>query len=128
MDVENPCSKWVHYKLSLLLHNDIIKHYSCVKVIINNSLILFTSQLKFLSGLGGFGAKAVIKNIMQKVLTDDLGKEFNWQGRGEKRPFSRLGLTDIIKGNTCAVINTTHILRLLGFIYIFTSLFNWYFQ
>ncbi|XP_057210628.1 uncharacterized protein LOC130566848 [Triplophysa rosa] len=53
--------------------------------------------VKYLSGLGGFGPKAVIKNIMQKVLTDDLAKEFNWQGRGEKRPFSRLGLADIIK-------------------------------
>lgn len=53
--------------------------------------------VKYLSGLGGFGAKAVIKIIMQKVLTDDLTKEFNWQGRGEKRPFSRLGLADIIK-------------------------------
>ncbi|KAA0710113.1 hypothetical protein E1301_Tti018903 [Triplophysa tibetana] len=53
--------------------------------------------VKYLSGLGGFGPKAVIKNIMQKVLTDDLAKEFNWQGRVGKRPFARLGLVDIIK-------------------------------
>ncbi|XP_073714837.1 uncharacterized protein [Misgurnus anguillicaudatus] len=54
--------------------------------------------IKYLSMLGGFGPKDVTKNIMQRVLTDDLAKEFNWQGRGEKRPFSRLALADIIKG------------------------------
>nr|XP_055076227.1 uncharacterized protein LOC129455496 isoform X2 [Misgurnus anguillicaudatus] len=56
-----------------------------------------TKYIKYLSGLGGFGAKEVTKNIMQRVLIDDLAKEFNWQGRGEKRPFSRLALADIIK-------------------------------
>ncbi|XP_059365200.1 uncharacterized protein LOC132104037 isoform X2 [Carassius carassius] len=53
--------------------------------------------VNFLSGLGGFGPKDVIKNIMQQVLTDDLAKEFNWQGRGEKRPFSHLILTDVVR-------------------------------
>ncbi|ROL45734.1 hypothetical protein DPX16_11429 [Anabarilius grahami] len=53
--------------------------------------------VKYLSGLGGFGPKDVIKNIMQCVLADDLAKEFNWQGRGEKRPFSQLILTDVIR-------------------------------
>lgn len=79
-----------------------ITQWKCVNLIINNSLILFPTQVKYLSGLGGFGPKAVIKNIMQKVLTDDLAKEFNWQGRVGKRPFSRLGLADIIKGNISA--------------------------
>ncbi|CAM4637716.1 unnamed protein product [Leuciscus chuanchicus] len=36
-----------------------------------------TEAIKYLSGLGGFGPKDVIKNIMQQVLTDDLAKEFN---------------------------------------------------
>ncbi|XP_051728065.1 uncharacterized protein LOC127500711 isoform X3 [Ctenopharyngodon idella] len=53
--------------------------------------------VKYLSGLGGVGAKDVIKNIMQQVLADDLAKEFNWQGRGEKRPLSQLILTDVIR-------------------------------
>ncbi|XP_067267723.1 uncharacterized protein [Chanodichthys erythropterus] len=53
--------------------------------------------VKYLSGLGGFGPRDVIKNIMQQVLADDLAKEFNWQGRGEKRPFSQLILTDVIR-------------------------------
>ncbi len=62
------------------------------------SHINICSQVKYLSGLGGFGQKDVIKNIMQQVLTDDLVKEFNWQGRGDKRPFSQLTLTDVIRG------------------------------
>ncbi|XP_058615321.1 uncharacterized protein LOC131529535 [Onychostoma macrolepis] len=53
--------------------------------------------VKYLSRLGGIGKKDVIKNIMQQVLTDDLAKEFNWQGRGDKRPFSQLILTDVIR-------------------------------
>ncbi|XP_016317954.1 uncharacterized protein LOC107670006 isoform X5 [Sinocyclocheilus anshuiensis] len=53
--------------------------------------------VKYLSGLEGFGPKDVIKNIMQQVITDDLAKEFNWQGRGDKRPFSHLILTDVIR-------------------------------
>ncbi|XP_077051267.1 uncharacterized protein LOC143701661 [Siphateles boraxobius] len=55
------------------------------------------SMVKYLSMLGGFGPRDVIKNIMQRVLTDDLAKEFNWQGRGDKRPFSQLILTDVIR-------------------------------
>ncbi|XDV34050.1 hypothetical protein PO909_004260 [Leuciscus waleckii] len=53
--------------------------------------------IKYLSGLGGFGPKDVIKNIMQHVLTDDLAKEFNWLGRGDKRPLSKLILADVIR-------------------------------
>ncbi|XP_050992069.1 uncharacterized protein LOC127181383 [Labeo rohita] len=53
--------------------------------------------VKYLSGLGGFGQKDVIKYIMQHVLTDDLAKEFNWQGRGDKRPFSQLILAEVIR-------------------------------
>ncbi|XP_048058476.1 uncharacterized protein LOC125275517 [Megalobrama amblycephala] len=53
--------------------------------------------VKYLSMLGGFGPRDIIKNIMQKVLADDLAKEFNWQGRGDKRPFSQLILTDVIR-------------------------------
>ncbi|XP_073680066.1 uncharacterized protein [Garra rufa] len=53
--------------------------------------------VKHLSGLGGFMAKDVIKNIMQQVLTDDLALKFNWQGRGDKRAFSHLILTDVIR-------------------------------
>ncbi|XP_051728084.1 uncharacterized protein LOC127500717 isoform X2 [Ctenopharyngodon idella] len=53
--------------------------------------------VKYLSMLGGFGPRDIIKNIMQQVLTDDLAKEFNWQGRGDKRPFSQLILADVIR-------------------------------
>lgn len=58
--------------------------------------------MKYLSGLGGFGQKDVIKYIMQHVITDDLAKEFNWQGRGDKRPFSKLILADVIRGKLAA--------------------------
>ncbi|XP_016348151.1 uncharacterized protein LOC107693328 [Sinocyclocheilus anshuiensis] len=53
--------------------------------------------VKYLSELGGFGNRDVIKNIMQHALTDDLAKEFNWQGRGDKKPFSQLILADVIR-------------------------------
>ncbi|NP_001093488.1 uncharacterized protein LOC565661 [Danio rerio] len=53
--------------------------------------------VKHLSELGGFGPKDVIKHIMQSVLTDDLAKEFNWQGRGDKKAFSQLLLADVIR-------------------------------
>ncbi|XP_048058478.1 uncharacterized protein LOC125275518 isoform X2 [Megalobrama amblycephala] len=53
--------------------------------------------VKYLSGLGGIGPRDITKNIMQKVFTDDLAKEFNWQGRGDKRPFSKLILADVIR-------------------------------
>ncbi|XP_048058921.1 uncharacterized protein LOC125275737 [Megalobrama amblycephala] len=59
-----------------------------------------TTRKKYVNRLSkteGDGPKEVIKNIMQHVLTDDLAKEFNWQGRGEKRPFSQLTLTDVIR-------------------------------
>ncbi|XP_052389160.1 uncharacterized protein LOC127935387 isoform X2 [Carassius gibelio] len=53
--------------------------------------------VRCLSRLGGFGQKDVIKNIMQHLLTDDLASKFNWQGRGNKKPFSKLILTDVIR-------------------------------
>ncbi|XP_073681244.1 uncharacterized protein [Garra rufa] len=53
--------------------------------------------VKYLSGLGGFVPKDVIKNIMQQVLSDDLAIQFNWQGRGDKNAFSQLMLTDVIR-------------------------------
>ncbi|XDV34057.1 hypothetical protein PO909_004267 [Leuciscus waleckii] len=53
--------------------------------------------VKYLSRIGGLGPKDVIKNIMQQVLTDNLAMEFNWQGRGDKKPFSKLILTDVIR-------------------------------
>ncbi|XP_067282274.1 uncharacterized protein si:dkey-266f7.5 [Pseudorasbora parva] len=65
-----------------------------------NELTNVTTQQKYvqyLSRLGGFGPKDVIKNIMQQVLTDDLASEFNWQGRGIENAFSKLRLTDVIR-------------------------------
>ncbi|RXN13072.1 hypothetical protein ROHU_029204 [Labeo rohita] len=53
--------------------------------------------VEHLSRIRGFGQKDVIKNIMQQVLSDDLAKQFNWQGRGDKKPFSKLILTDVIR-------------------------------
>ncbi|XP_016392243.1 uncharacterized protein LOC107727011 [Sinocyclocheilus rhinocerous] len=53
--------------------------------------------VKYLSTLGGFGQKGVIKNIMQQVLSDDLAMQFNWHGRGDKKAFSKLILTDVIR-------------------------------
>ncbi len=59
-------------------------------------------QVKHLSRIKGFGQKDVIKNIMQQVLTDDLAIQFNWQGRGDKKPFAKLILTDVIRGKHTA--------------------------
>lgn len=53
--------------------------------------------VKYLSRLGGFIPKDVVKNIMQQVLTDDLVVQFNWVGRGDKKAFSQLILTDVIR-------------------------------
>jgi len=63
-------------------------------------------QVQYLSMLGGVGPKDVIKKIMKQVLTDDLAKEFNWQGRGDKRPFSQLAiLTDVIRGTVNSLLH-----------------------
>ncbi|ROL45737.1 hypothetical protein DPX16_11432 [Anabarilius grahami] len=62
-----------------------------------NTAELRKEYVNYLSGLGGFGPRDIIKNIMQRVFTDDLAKEFNWQGRGDKRPFSQLILADVIR-------------------------------
>ncbi|XP_050992026.1 uncharacterized protein LOC127181375 isoform X2 [Labeo rohita] len=53
--------------------------------------------VKYLSKIKGCGPKDVIKNIMQQVLSDDLAIQFTWQGRGDKKPFSKLTLTDVIR-------------------------------
>ncbi|XP_058608563.1 uncharacterized protein LOC131525209 [Onychostoma macrolepis] len=53
--------------------------------------------VKYLSRIRGFGQKDVMKNIMHKVLLDDLAIQFNWQGRGDKKPFAKLILTDVIR-------------------------------
>ncbi|XP_056596715.1 uncharacterized protein LOC130415192 [Triplophysa dalaica] len=53
--------------------------------------------VNYLSGLAAFGLKDVIKSMMQHVLTNDLVKEFNWTGKGDKKPFSNLVLADVIK-------------------------------
>jgi len=43
---------------------------------------------------------------MKQVLTDDLTKEFNWQGRGDKRPFSQLAiLIDVIRGTVNSLLH-----------------------
>ncbi|KAK7139334.1 hypothetical protein R3I93_016467 [Phoxinus phoxinus] len=62
-----------------------------------NSATTRQKYVQYLSRLGGFGPKDVIKNIMQRVLTDDLAMEFSWLGRGNKKPFSKLILTDVIR-------------------------------
>ncbi|XP_043073634.1 uncharacterized protein si:dkey-266f7.5 isoform X2 [Puntigrus tetrazona] len=62
-----------------------------------NTATMRKKYVKYLSGIRGFGNRDVIKNIMQHVITDDLAKEFNWQGRGEKKPFSQLILADVIR-------------------------------
>ncbi|KAF4095500.1 hypothetical protein G5714_023103 [Onychostoma macrolepis] len=53
--------------------------------------------VNYLSMLGGIQPKFVIKNIMQQVLSDDLARQFNRRGRGDKKPFSELILTDVIR-------------------------------
>ncbi|KAK7124439.1 hypothetical protein R3I94_018720 [Phoxinus phoxinus] len=62
-----------------------------------NSATTRKKYVQYLSRLGGFGPKDVIKNIMQRVLTDDLAMQFSWLGRGNKKPFSKLILTDVIR-------------------------------
>ncbi|KAL1255199.1 hypothetical protein QQF64_013260 [Cirrhinus molitorella] len=67
---------------------------------IEKELMNATTRQKYvknLSKIRGFGQRDVIKNIMQQVLSDDLAKQFTWQGRGDKKPFAKLTLTDVIK-------------------------------
>ncbi|XP_066531903.1 uncharacterized protein [Hoplias malabaricus] len=65
------------------------------------------NYIQYLSGLGGFGPKEIIRGIMQAVMTDELAMSFNWQGRQNKNPISALALTKIIKaaGMRCGVNN-----------------------
>lgn len=86
---------------------------------------MFSSQVKYLSGLGGFGNRDVIKNIMQHVLTDDLAKEFNWQGRGEKKPFSQLILADVIRGKLPTYQKCLYFICILSTIFTFKLNLQW---
>ncbi|XP_051527782.1 uncharacterized protein LOC127425633 [Myxocyprinus asiaticus] len=52
-----------------------------------------------------FSPKDVVKNIMQRVLTDDLAKEFNWTGRGGKKCFSEFKLAEVIKEASSKYVN-----------------------
>ncbi|KAL6461177.1 hypothetical protein MHYP_G00311430 [Metynnis hypsauchen] len=56
------------------------------------------TYVDYLSGLGGFGQKQIVRKIMDSVMTDDLAESFNWQGRQNKKAISGLELIRVIKG------------------------------
>ncbi|XP_017564041.1 uncharacterized protein LOC108433770 isoform X2 [Pygocentrus nattereri] len=53
--------------------------------------------IDYLSGLGGFGAKQIVRTIMEAVMTVDLAESFNWQGRKNKQAIGGLELLKVIK-------------------------------
>ncbi|KAL0994068.1 hypothetical protein UPYG_G00117380 [Umbra pygmaea] len=51
---------------------------------------------RYLTSLGGTSAKDIVYRIMKEIITNELANDFNWQGRGEKSPFSTLLLAKVV--------------------------------
>ncbi|XP_036423060.1 uncharacterized protein si:dkey-266f7.5 isoform X2 [Colossoma macropomum] len=56
------------------------------------------TYIDYLSRLGGFGQKQIVRRMLDSVMTDDLAESFNWQGRQNKKAISGLELIRVIKG------------------------------
>ena len=64
---------------------------------------LFT-QTRYLCSLGGTTPKDIVHRIMKYVITDELARKFNWQGRGDKSPFSARILAKAVIGTVLNII------------------------
>lgn len=60
-----------------------------------STLILFF-QVKRVSINGGANVAEATRRMMGCLLSNELAMQFNWQGKGEKRGFSKLLLSDIV--------------------------------
>ncbi|XP_056120986.1 uncharacterized protein LOC130099344 [Rhinichthys klamathensis goyatoka] len=54
------------------------------------------SLTRYLTSLGGTSAKDIVHRIMREIMTNELANKFNWQGRGQKSPFSTLLLAKVV--------------------------------
>ncbi|XP_067268685.1 uncharacterized protein [Pseudorasbora parva] len=54
------------------------------------------SLTRYLTSLGGTSAKDIVHRIMREIITNELANNFNWQGRGQKSPFSTLVLAKVV--------------------------------
>lgn len=54
------------------------------------------SLTRYLTSLGGTSAKDIVHRIMREIITNELANNFNWQGRGQKSPFSTLLLAKVV--------------------------------
>ncbi|XP_039652229.1 uncharacterized protein LOC120556655 [Perca fluviatilis] len=54
------------------------------------------SLTRYLTSLGGTSAKDIVHRIMREIMTNELANNFNWQGRGQKSPFSALLLAKVV--------------------------------
>ncbi|XP_028437750.1 uncharacterized protein LOC114558163 isoform X2 [Perca flavescens] len=54
------------------------------------------SLTRYLTSLGGTSAKDIVHRIMREIMTNELANNFNWQGRGQKSPFSTLLLAKVV--------------------------------
>ena len=59
----------------------------------------FIPQVNYLGTIGGENVKQCVRRTMKGVFTNDMAIKFNWKGKGDKRPFSSLELSSVVKGN-----------------------------
>ena len=72
--------------------------YICLVQMIkqNVNLILMSFfQLKHVSITGGANVAEATRRMMGSLISNKLATQFHWQGKGEKRGFSKLLLSDI---------------------------------
>jgi len=62
-------------------------------------MFFFFSKTRYLTSLGGTSAKDIVHRMMREIMTNGLANNFNWQGRGQKSPFSTLLLAKVVIGD-----------------------------
>ena len=56
----------------------------------------FLSQVNHVSITGGANVPEATRRMMGCMITNELATKFNWKGKGEKRGFSKLLLSEIL--------------------------------
>lgn len=46
--------------------------------------------------MGGESVKEVVRKLMYRTISNELGQNFSWEGRKGKRPFQKLKLADAL--------------------------------
>ena len=58
-------------------------------------------QVHLLSQVGGNDTANTTRAVMAKLRRKKLALQFNWQGRGQKRGFSKMNLWPVVAGKSC---------------------------